>query len=549
MAGACAALWLAVPAYAEEGSLVVVNEDGQSAYYHAYRLFCADVSPDDEITHVSWPSDEMADAVLTYLDEEGYPAWLEHEHPGDDQHDIAQNAAEYVSLMIADSPEDAGANTTPPSTEGGSFATGLARHIASNPELPYEIVEAGHEFVANEGYWLVVSSPDELDGTDSAGSSPIWSPLGGSLPVVVEKSAMPSFAKELRTEATGTWGHTGDAFRGQQVSYHLSATLPENLDSYEHYHLLLTDTFSTGIALSITQETPLQSIVAVSINGKACLPDSENLSLNYNAGVLTVEFANLRDSHWDDYELGGSSVVTVDYQARLVDGALVGAAGNTNGASMVFSNDPTSEQEGVIEAVPTKVFCYALKLQKVSESDSKPLSGASFTIRLAQADGSVGEKAPYLQADGSLGQLPCEFSTGKDGCVLIEGVGTGTYVVTETKAPEGFQKTADPITFMVSSELNDQEQALVRLSASVKSDSARISSVTANEGTVTLSIRNKQADTQESTSNGTSGKSGVEKLAQTGVGPIAGVLVCAGLVLLGISQMFGARKSPRRYRR
>lgn len=366
----------------------------------------------------------------------------------------------------------------------------------------------------------------------------------------VEKPSLPSLTKELRTGAAETWTHTGDVFRGQLVSFRVTATLPHDFDQYEHYHLCIRDSFSKGLAPLVSMDKPVEDVIALSMGGQPVTIDGNGVAAHYREGVLTVDFADLRSERWDPYAVGCDTVIAVEYAARLTDEALIGAAGNTNGVSMTFSCDHGPTREGSIEAVPTKVFAYALKVKKVAEGESRALTGARFTIRVATAEESAASDALYLQADGSLGKAPCEFTSGANGTFAIEGVGAGTYTVNEVVAPLGYQRLEEPVTFTVSSQLDDQARNLVKLSATAKSSSARISDVVANEGAITLTIRNKPL-AEESPGAGattpTSAKATTGKLAQTGVGPIASISICLGLVALAISHMLAAR--PRTHRR
>ena len=117
-------------AFAEQGSITVTQQNNQGATYDAYLVFRANIDEHDQASDITWPNDETKQAVLSFLDDNGYKSWLDGKRDGMNQHDLAQNAAEYVADMISGSETDLGAATIPRSITGRSFAHALARNLA-----------------------------------------------------------------------------------------------------------------------------------------------------------------------------------------------------------------------------------------------------------------------------------------------------------------------------------------------------------------------------------------------------------------------------------
>lgn len=92
----------------------------------------------------------------------------------------------------------------------------------------------------------------------------------------------------------------------------------------------------------------------------------------------------------------------------------------------------------------TPSFGFSLLKKGVSadgETDEGPLSGAAFTI---QTDGG------YVKDDGSITQDMVELSTKNDGRIVVPNtLRPGTYTITETKAPEGYQLPKGTMTLVI----------------------------------------------------------------------------------------------------
>lgn len=215
-------------ALADESNLVVERPAGEMTY-RGYQLFTANVSEDGVATDIAWTTDEMRDAVLSYLLGAGYDTWLAETHPDEGQGAIAQNAAEYLSLRIGASGQAEDGSPQQPTEEGATFSTGLARALAGTTSLPFQTLAANEPFSATQGYWLIVTDPASLDSEGEMGTSPIWLPIGTSLQAVQEKAATPTISKDVFETSTGSWGKVADAFRKEPLDFRITGTLPRNL--------------------------------------------------------------------------------------------------------------------------------------------------------------------------------------------------------------------------------------------------------------------------------------------------------------------------------
>ena len=535
----CLALLPAAHSFAEEAGLVVERPAGDMSY-QCYQVFCAEVSDDGTATDIAWASDEMRDAVLAYLQVSGYTEWIAETHPDEGQAPIAQNAAEYLSLRIGTA-EQIGNDSQPAHSDQAAFSTGLARALANNGHLPFQSVSANEQFAATEGYWLIVTDPSSLDTEGESGTSPIWLPIGGTLQAIQEKAASPTISKDVLEASSNTWGKVADAFRKESLDFRITGTLPRNLVDYTRFHYRLTDTHSDGLSIAIPEGKTIADAISITIGDTLIKPDGENLQVGYDGKALIIDFADLRSGYWEPYGITSDSSIVVTYKAFLNERAIAGSAGNSNDVTLTCSNDPTGDSESDIHATPVKVYTHTLRLRKVSSDASKPLNGAKFTVRMLRAGTKDPRQACYVQADGSFSPNACEFATDSNGVVTIEGVDSGDYTVVETVAPDGYQRLQSDIQISIKPTVSEADGHLAKLTATCLSDDAHVSSISADDGIATLTVKNTPLPKADRP---------VERLAQTGVGPIASTLVLCGLVVIAVSLAAnrGKRRVPRRHR-
>lgn len=368
----------------------------------------------------------------------------------------------------------------------------------------------------------------EFEATDEAEATP---------QTIVSKKAVPAISKHVQEDATAAWGTTADAQRGQAVTFMLTGTLPSNFEDFERYHYRFEDTLSQGLTLNISEESDVAGALTISLNDQKVDPHTEGLSVSCEGNVLIVDFADLKDARWADFCISKDTIITIVYQARLNGECLVGMAGNDNCAKLVYTNDPVSSQDGETPQVSTKVFCYALKLVKVSDAGNEALAQAEFTIRVANDNTDQASRGLYLQKDGTLGTSACSFVTDSSGTVLLSGLDEGSYLIAELKAPPGYERSSEELAIKIEARRNDEDRNLAALEARVTSGKAHVDEVSAENGLVNASVTNSPI---KSTTP-------AKQLPQTGVGPIAAILIAAGLALVIVSHAADRRHARSRH--
>ena len=175
---------------------------------------------------------------------------------------------------------------------------------------------------------------------------------------------------------------------------------------------------------------------------------------------LAFNYDNLKDDSNAKFD-----TIRVTYSAAVNKDALVfnsnadsGNLGNT--AKLSYSNNPyatTGSYKDVTDVA--KVYTYGIKITKVdSDDDSQLLPGAEFTVSLFE-DGS--DPISFVNTgDGAYRKAESETEAGvttvttvtvgaegseAQGMLTLSGLDAGTYYLTETKAPDGYNKLGSSI--------------------------------------------------------------------------------------------------------
>lgn len=262
---------------------------------------------------------------------------------------------------------------------------------------------------------------------------------------VTEKSMEPAIEKTAEDTASQIGG---------TVSYTLKVTVPQYPEDARDKKMILADYMCDGLTF---QEGSLKLYRAGS-SGEIDLdnPVPEEWYSSYefpedgrpDPGSGKTQAFAIRIAEDRIASLG--TVIYAKYEAEVNENALVLENGEKdnrllNKAYLVYSNAPYTE-DGYYE-IPDEeqVYTYGLRITKTdAQNQEELLPGAEFT--LTGKDGLIlfsGENGIY-KADprGTEDTLV----TNSEGKIQISGLDTGTYTLTETKAPAGYPLPGEPRT-------------------------------------------------------------------------------------------------------
>ena len=329
------------------------------------------------------------------------------------------------------------------------------------------------------GYYLIKDKDDSLQGQESYTEFILH--VTDDVDANV-KADVPSVEKKVKdtndtTGETTGWQDSADYDIGDDVPFQLTATLANNIESYKTYSLKFNDTLSKGLDYN--------NDAVIKLGDKDV---TDRFTPSYDATAKTLTFT------CDDILAFGaknSDKIVVEYTAKLNENAEIGAAGNPNTVYLDFSNNPNNGGEGDRGKTPEDkviVFTYKLTVNKV-DKENKPLTGAEFSL--------------FKKVNGKdeLVEVKKILSTNAEGTVFgFTGLDDGTYVLRETKTPDGYNSIEDQ-TFTISAkhDENSDDPKLTELTGDVASGSIIDLGVMLEKGELSTDVVNNKGSVLPST--------------------------------------------------
>lgn len=180
-------------------------------------------------------------------------------------------------------------------------------------------------------------------------------------------------------------------------------------------------------------------------------------SIKVDAQELDVQQFNSEnkiDIAWVDASgaslYNNGATVTITYTATITEQAAIAGNGNENEVTLTWTKENDTDLGGGDgDFVKTAITStYALALKKVNQSGAN-LAGATFQFPFYVKETTDTDGAYiYAGTDGGTG-LTNTITTPASGEIVIKGVASGTYNVTETAAPTGYNKLTGDVAITV----------------------------------------------------------------------------------------------------
>lgn len=504
-----AATTVATANAADNATLTVSTTDAKfaSKTVNAYKMFSATVSGDG--TAVSYT---LTDAWKPFFEDSAASGLT-----GVTSENVNDKANEYVSKLKND---DLVAFATKASnwaqTKANNIAAGATATVfadASNGK--YTATFAGLDY----GYYVVAVPGATLANTSgqyatlvSVDRANVTADIKGDLPTVDKKVQVGSTGKDVT-----------DAKIGDTLTFTLTSTIPD-MSAYNTYTFNFKDTLSRGLTFGQVTSVTVDGVTNPLTVGTDYTVTTPTASDN----TLTVAMKDFKAKQ----QANAGKKITVTYTATLNENAVVGGAGNTNSATIQYSNNPSTDGTGESEPSKVRVFTYGFTVDKYTGDEytnaATRLAGAEFT--LAPKDGTA---ISFVQVDAGSETANAEYrvaKTGEEGAtttiitpasgkVVFQGLKNGEYTLTETKAPAGYNKLASAIGVKV----NGQNDGTDTTNATV---------------TITYDNDNGSSNYKQSASNGVipvRNKSGVTLPGTGGMGTIAFTVIGVLVIALGVA--------------
>lgn len=467
-------------AAANDGQVTITKRaDNDNTTLQGYQIFKADVADKDDgskvASNLEWASDQVQADVQTATGK---------------NFSSAQEAADYLATLSTSGSGYILANSDVLNT--------IANTLRNDARITPTTVTPGTASTGmSTGYWLFVTSKDSTNNTDTAskvdqtGTSPIFAIVGGNALTINQKATIPTVDKFVKNDKSGSdWGKVADSEVGQELNYKLVGTVADNVSTYDTYYYKFTDTLSAGLTADAN------SVVVKIQNGtdESEITTGFTKSLDDNTdgtSKLSVEFTDLKAAaKTAGITLDSNSKVNVYYNAKLDASKAykVASEDNPNEVKLTYSNNPNTDSKGDTTTHKVTDYTYKLAIAKVDSTEpTKKLQGAEFTIQATGAD--EGTSTKYVQSDGTLGDTAYVFKTDVNGEISVKGLDAGTYTVSETTAPAGYNTVAD-FTFTIDPTWNDDATALKEVTVSDNSKSVD-SSFSTTSKQVELTVKDK----------------------------------------------------------
>ena len=445
-------------AAAPNNSITITQSEGNaSTQFKAYQIFKADVvdesgKTDKVVSNVKWAFDnvETQNAIIAAIKADSK---YEASNPKLPDKTTAQDVADWLTKNVT-------GTTAKTVVNKDHLLNKIAAIVEKNVKATGKPFSAGDSFTVptdennspKTGYYLFLTDESSLSTPGATkkntGTSPIFAVVGGNSVTVTEKTSSPTVDKEVREGAT--WGKASDSYIGEEVEYKLTGFVASNIDTFAKYEYSFQDHLSAGLkankdTVKVTiDDTDVQPSDGYEVN----LTDTTDASGSpTGAHDLTISFSDLKAAAKAvGVTLKGNSKVVVTYKAELTDKAEYTAAGNTNEVKLVYSNDPMSSGTGTSESKKVADYVFGFDVTKIDPDNSSAKLDAGFTVKMIK-EGSDKSVEKWLKQDGSFSNDVNDaytFETTETGNkVSIPGLVAGTYLISESKTPAGYNTIAD----------------------------------------------------------------------------------------------------------
>lgn len=318
--------------------------------------------------------------------------------------------------------------------DGRKLADAISAKVLASQGTPKQTATAGSDghatLTLDSGYWLVVV-------TSNSGTTKVYQTLlvdatpavrdGAYVTKTFEETAaktedVPAPDKKI-VDANGNAGQSSNSYGvGDTARFQIGATIPNYPADATHITYSVTDQPDAGL------DVDLNSFKVT--NGDVTLTKGTDYTVKDNGDhTYTVHFTH-------NYILAHpGQAVTIAYSAKVkAVNMQTGKVGNK--AFGTFSPNPYTAGNVNTEPKDPWAQTYGFSFRKLGDKDAA-LAGAQFTVTDA-----AGKPVTYVDASGTA-HTDGVVASDSNGYVYVNGLKAGTYKVSETKVPSGYQKIAD----------------------------------------------------------------------------------------------------------
>ncbi|WP_288517676.1 SpaH/EbpB family LPXTG-anchored major pilin [uncultured Bifidobacterium sp.] len=332
------------------------------------------------------------------------------------------------------------------------------------------------------------------------------------------KGALPTVVKKVNDkDAT-------DAKIGDTLNFTLTSTIPD-MSAYDTYTFKFKDTLSKGLTFG--------QVTSVTVGNTTLTKDTDyTVSTSKDSHDNTFLTVAMQKNFKANQQAHAGEKITVNYTATLNEKAAVGGHGNTNSATIEYSNNPSTDTTGESKPSKVRVFTYGFTVDKYTgdkyTDNAARLAGAKFTLAPKNGStpmsfvqvnaGSATANAVYRVAKAGEAGATTTITTPENGKVDFQGLKNGEYTLTETEAPAGYNKLASAIGVKVDGRNDGTDTTDATVHITYNNDNGNVYGEQASNGVIP--VRNK---------------SGVVLPGTGGMGTIAFTVIGVLVIALGVA--------------
>lgn len=452
------------------------NENDTNTF-KAYQIFKAKVVDEKDkgkvASDIKWANNTVSSKVITAIQgSDEYKKLVEKDDTKKlDDSATAQVVAEWLSQNVTGTSAST-ATTGGTRVASGSVLNSIAKAVAKDETAVGSSFKAGEEWTrpndSGDGYYLFVSDGLTDPAKPNTGTSPIFAIVGGNPVTVTEKTSIPTVEKKILDDTAGldaadagesNWKDSGDAWIGQEIDYRLTGHVADNIASYDTYYYEFQDTLSKGLKVVKNSDGSLNGLHVYIVNNGTKNEVKFDKANGYNVAVtddattgtelLKISFDNLKavqSTKGTPISVDAASTVVVTYKAQLTSDVEYKAVGTTNEVKLVYSNNPMTGDRGTSESDKVTDYVFGLDVTKTDPKNTNAKLVAGFKVKMIkEGDKVVADGGQWLTADGGLTtevNKAGEFKTEANNKVFIPGLVEGTYEISETTTPSGYNTIA-----------------------------------------------------------------------------------------------------------
>lgn len=398
--------------------------------------------------------------------------------------DNSEQAKAFAKLAVANA-----------ATKSGTYSEGVISGIAD-----------GYYVMADE------SAATATDPTGSAFTLGLLQVVGGENVKVTTKIDYPTVVKKVQEDDKTDDGGYGAGFNdvadwdaNTDVPFKIIATMPSNIDEYDHYYMNFTDT------LDDTFGNPENIVVTA---GTKTLVKDTDYTITANGNDMNIVIMDLKGV--DGLTVDDKTTVTVTYTAKLnVSGdnlAIIGRNGQKNKVKLEYSNNPNKTGDGSSAPDDTGetpedkviVFTYELDITKIDGATKATIENAQFKLGNDKNQWATVNEDGYFTGWVDNETSATVLKSDANGIFKVIGLDDGSYKLKELNWSEeynipetAFEAVIDANTLFTQDDYANASAALIELTGSVngKDDTG----ANADDGIVAGTIENNKGTTLPST--------------------------------------------------